>query len=434
VTHFAEAFSITVPPNRMRKEFKQEAHEQLMGSIRTKGLLHPVVCRRMEGHALELVAGERRLRAVQGLMKASPGLRIYHNGELCPGGTIPFSYLHEVDVETLLEVELEENVVREDLSLLEKIEGRKRLFELRKKQAADRGETYNAQDFSKELTRAGVGDVGQAQVFKELSIAAVLDKPGVKEAAKGGINEMVKAAKKATESYLISALGETLGKAPPPKHQLLIGDACELITTLPANTYDCVCTDPPYGIGIDDSGSMVTHEHHYADDATVLENILDRVPNHLYRITRSQAHVYWFCDLRWFGKISAALEDAGFTCWHRPIIWGKRGKSMAPDITRWPKTTCEFIIYAIKGDRPPLKVADDLIITSYGSDLQQAEKPKELYVELLSRSVLEGAKVIDPFCGSGVIFTAAEQLKVSATGIEQEAARAELAKVRAYGI
>jgi DNA modification methylase/ParB-like chromosome segregation protein Spo0J len=428
--HYADANSIVVAPGRMREEFNEEAHLELMRSIMSpKGLLHPPVCRTQEGQVV-LVAGERRLRAMRAILKAQPEFRIWCGGEQAPKGTIPFQYIHELPEEEIIEAELEENVCRKDLSWQERSAGRATLLKLRQAKAAAAGKKYGADELSRDLDAAGASDASARQIRDDLTLARYLDNPQVQKAKT--IGEAQKIIKKEKESFFLAALGETLSEAPPPKHELLIGDCLDLVANLPSNTFDCICTDPPYGISIDDSGSMVTHEHHYDDSPEYFEEILERLPFHLYRITREQAHLYWFCDLRNFPKICHALEEAGFLTWFRPIIWGKRGKTMATDITRWPRSSCEFIVYAIKGDRPPLKVADDLIVTTYGSDLQQAEKPKELYVELLSRSVLAGQKVIDLFCGTGVIFQAADELKCSATGIEKDANRAELAKMRAY--
>jgi DNA modification methylase len=49
-----------------------------------------------------------------------------------------------------------------------------------------------------------------------------------------------------------------------------------------------------------------------------------------------------------------------------------------------------------------------------------AQKPVALFQDLLSRSILPGQSVLDPFCGSGPIFAAAHALKARATGIEMD--------------
>jgi len=47
-----------------------------------------------------------------------------------------------------------------------------------------------------------------------------------------------------------------------------------------------------------------------------------------------------------------------------------------------------------------------------------AEKPVDLYEDLLLRSAKPGNRVLDPCCGAGPIFPAANRLSLYATGIE----------------
>ena len=78
-----------------------------------------------------------------------------------------------------------------------------------------------------------------------------------------------------------------------------------------------------------------------------------------------------------------------------------------------------MILYAVKGKRPVLQMAGDLL--SFPSDPNlghSAQKPVALFEALLRRSLLPGQSVLDPFCGTGPIFPAAHSLKCRATGIE----------------
>lgn len=426
---FATIESIHVPEDRMRKDFDAAAHEELYKSIAARGLYHAIVCRKGPQGELILVAGERRYRAMKALINME--IAFEYGGELVPDGCIPFTYASEGDDYTALEVELEENVVRKDLTAMERALARKKLFDFKVNKAKAAGETYTLDKFSEDLTRAGAKGTDKKILVRELSVAEHAANPEIANAK--SLQEALKAKKKVTEALLLDALSDIVSQEEKPPHDLIVGDSVDVLRSIAPGGFDCICTDPPYGIGIDESGSMVENRHHYDDGPVVLERILVSVPTELFRIARPQAHLYWFCDLRWFSRITDALEEAGWSVCPLPIIWWKRGKGMAPDITRWPKRSYEAIIYAIKGDKPPLKVAGDVIETSYGSDLQQAEKPKELFVELLSRSCVEGSTVIDPFCGSGVIFTAAAELKCYATGIELDEERAKLARVRASG-
>ena len=57
----------TVEPNpdQPRRSFPEEALAELTASIREKGIIQPIIVRRMDGGQYQIVAGERRWRAAQ---------------------------------------------------------------------------------------------------------------------------------------------------------------------------------------------------------------------------------------------------------------------------------------------------------------------------------------------------------------------------------
>ena len=93
-----------------RRHFDEEALEELAASIRTRGLIQPIVVR-PHGHRYQIVAGERRWRAAQ-------RARLHD---------IPVIVRDFDDAETL-EVALLENIQRRDLNAIEEAEGYKRLI------------------------------------------------------------------------------------------------------------------------------------------------------------------------------------------------------------------------------------------------------------------------------------------------------------------
>lgn len=113
-------------PFQPRREFAESELQELTDSIRQNGLLQPLVVRRSPGAVeprYQLVAGERRLRAVRMLAWAE----------------VP-AVVREVDDETLLILALVENLQREALNALEEAEGYHALidrFGLTQEQVAD---------------------------------------------------------------------------------------------------------------------------------------------------------------------------------------------------------------------------------------------------------------------------------------------------------
>ena len=105
-----------------RKYFDQESLQELADSIRSQGIVQPVVVR-PEGDHFELVAGERRWRAAQlaGLQKVPAVIR-------------------ELDARSAAAIALIENIQREDLNPLEEAHAFLRLieeFDLTHQQVAD---------------------------------------------------------------------------------------------------------------------------------------------------------------------------------------------------------------------------------------------------------------------------------------------------------
>ena len=105
-----------------RQNFDQDSLQELADSIRSQGIVQPVVVRPEGGH-FELVAGERRWRAAQlaGLQK------------------IP-AVIRELDSKSAAAIGLIENIQREDLNPLEEAQAFLRLieeFDLTHQQVAD---------------------------------------------------------------------------------------------------------------------------------------------------------------------------------------------------------------------------------------------------------------------------------------------------------
>ncbi len=93
-----------------RKIFSKEGLEELSASIREKGVIQPLIVRRIEGGKYELIAGERRLKAskLAGLIKVP----------VVVSSAVP---------EQVFELALIENIQREDLNPIEEALGYKEL-------------------------------------------------------------------------------------------------------------------------------------------------------------------------------------------------------------------------------------------------------------------------------------------------------------------
>ena len=98
-------------PFQPRKDFNREEIESLADSIKSQGLLQPVVLRKRAGR-YEIISGERRLRAMK------------HIGEK----SIPAIIKEKISDGKMLEMALVENIQREDLNDIELAKSYQRLL------------------------------------------------------------------------------------------------------------------------------------------------------------------------------------------------------------------------------------------------------------------------------------------------------------------
>jgi ParB family chromosome partitioning protein len=147
-----------------RQNFDQQSLQELADSIRSQGIVQPIVVR-PEGDHFELVAGERRWRAAQiaGLQK------------------IP-AVIRELDSKSAAAISLIDNIQREDLNPLEESQALMRLideFDLTHQQVADavgrsRVSVSNLlrlldlADPVKDLVNRGLLDMGHARALLSL--------------------------------------------------------------------------------------------------------------------------------------------------------------------------------------------------------------------------------------------------------------------------
>lgn len=103
---------IRANPNQPRKEFDEEALQELADSINAHGIIQPITVRYIGEKRFELISGERRLRAskLAGLDEIA-------------------AYIREADDEQSMAFALIENIQREELNPLEVAMGYKRLLE-----------------------------------------------------------------------------------------------------------------------------------------------------------------------------------------------------------------------------------------------------------------------------------------------------------------
>ncbi len=93
---------IDANPNQPRREFDEQALQELATSIREIGIIQPITLRQIDDNRFQIIAGERRWRASQ-----------------IAGLTAIPAYIRTISDESIMEMALVENIQREDLNAIE---------------------------------------------------------------------------------------------------------------------------------------------------------------------------------------------------------------------------------------------------------------------------------------------------------------------------
>ena len=398
--------------NRQRQHYDAESISKLADSIQIVGLLHPLRVKTLDDPIL--VVGGRRLRAIKLLFNR--GHNVKYNGEELKPGQVPVT-VHQTEDEYELQLaELEENLRRQDLSWQERTAAIANLHEIRTSRNPDQTLTDTARELYGEDYHSGATTVVGDAV--RLAEAAAEDPEIAKAKTQKEATKLLRKKADKKHNQFLAELVE-LDTSEATKHQQILGDARDVLPTLPDASYTCIITDPPYGIGADTFGDQGQGSHEYDDSAEYVDGLLRSFASESFRVATNQAHAYVFCDIRNLTKLQFYMGAAGWYVWEPPIVWYKGNQGLLPRPKHAPRRCYEMIAYFIKGDKEVLLEAkhDVISINGVGAARHAAEKPVELYVDLLSRSCRPGDTILDPFAGSGTVYPAANRLMLTATGI-----------------
>lgn len=421
--------NITIKPGRQRQEFDPAKMQELIVSIQDRGLMHAPVVRK-EGGQLVLVAGERRMKAIEEIQLLGGTVR--YDGGVVADGEVPYVLLGDLSPLEAEEAELDENLKRADLTWQEHAAAVARLHLLRQSQAAAKGETHSVTDTTRELYPEESKDkpvsafaMQQSETRQELIVARNLDNPLIAKAK--DVKEAFKILKAAEQVAKNEELAKTVGLTFSAElHKLYNVDCLYWMGLCSPGTFDVICTDPPYGMGADEfgdgGGKLTGITHKYKDDLEHWRPLMKEFARLSYLITKDRAHAYLFCDFDRFHELKGFMEDAGWYVFRTPFIIHKLGSGRVPLPDRGPRRQWEMVLYAIKGKKPVTHIYPDVIAAQADESTGHgAQKPVAVIQNLLQRSVRPGDRVFDGFAGSGSIFPAAHALQCEVVACELDA-------------
>lgn len=422
--HAIPISSITVADNRQRSEINAEQLQELANSIRTLGLLHPIVVRR-EGNTTFLVSGERRYKAIRLLAMSNQGFRC--GTHTIEPGMVPVLDMGELSYEEAYEAELEENIRRVDITIQDKAKAIARLHELRKEQAAREGRVQSLMQTGMEAMPEADPEVAKNEVFKLIQVSKHLSNPDVAKAK--SLHEAMKIIHRVKTAEQNRILASIVGSSSiKDRIEVYQDDAKEWLYKSAPGRFDCIIIDPPYGMDSQDFGDAAGRlegiNHLYDDSKEGFVNLLRAVAPGLTRVAKEEAHLYVWCDIDGFHFLRELFQSHGWRCFRTPLINIKRDGGRVPLPEHGPRRCYELCLYAFRGGKKVTAIYRDVFESTLESKNvgHGAQKPVEAYVELLKRSCSPGDYVLDCFAGSGPLIDAAHQLNLHAVLIEKEPA------------
>lgn len=409
---------IFITPDRQRQKVTESKIAELAVSIKAHGQLHPITVMRFDEDARVrfpdkplhlnyiLVAGYRRLLATALLRE--PEIEANLRPDLSP-----------LEQE---EIELDENLMREELSWQDEVRAKARIVDIRK-------ELYG------EGIREVAEHVGESrgELWEDQRLArAMAVMPELAEAKnKTAANNKLRLIQRRatlTEKANTEALPTNTTEGLDLSTRVFHGDCLEVIKLWPSESIHCIITDPPYGINLDagETKKGSAHPVIYDDDTYDIMDLTARVAKEAYRLLKDDTHAYFWFDIKAYAKIFRCLSDAGFTVEPIPLIWAKPGPGQVnhPD-SRWG-SGYEAAFFCRKGKRPLLRQGQSNVLihdpVPSKNKIHPVEKPTSLLRQLVETSTAAGEIVLDFFGGSGSTAEAAIQLQRDFRVIEKDQA------------
>lgn len=401
--------SITVSPDRQRKELL--GIEELANSIRSLGLIHPIVLS-PDG---VLVAGERRLRA----------------HELLGLTHILVQFTNELALEELEAIELEENVKRKALTWKEEVSAVTRLHALKQSADPDWTNTETASLLSIHPSLVGRYLLVSDWLAKEEPLVTAADN----FATAHNICLRKEQRAEADESVAVDAAFEKIFSKPvsiepgsrapaqaplplaekgQPPIPYLLADFREWVKqpwTSPR--FNFIHCDFPYGINYDKHNGGATGTFgEYADSPEIYLECLRALKACMADRVADSAHIMFWLSARHeiVHQSRLALEDMGWKLNPVPLIWHRSDNSgILPDPQRGPRQVYEVCLFGSRGDRKIVQAVANIFAHPKTKDIHASEKPRPMLQHFFRMFVDESTVMLDPTMGSGNSILAAEE-------------------------
>lgn len=399
--------------DRARKEFKDL--ESLASSIQEHGLAHPPLVRKIAEDKYQLIAGERRLKAHMILERK----------------TVPVIVREDVADLKAKELELEENIQRQNLTWPEQVELMRQIDEVKTEihGRAQAGDPSTSEGWSVEKQAELTGQ-SKSNAARQIALGKKLkERPDLLDKVKhlpatAAIKEIEKIERR--EKLNVDELTEKQ----EDNCKVLQGSCLDLIKRVPDNSVHLVLTDPPFGIDeIENQRGKQSDKNIYVNKLSDFDNLsaeaadelaIGMIPE-LYRVLQPGCYLYLFFASSHYEILTLALQSAGFETATKPLIWDKQvtGRYTGYNYA----SRYEPILFAWKPprDRRLNNSLPDVLaynVPKRALKFHAFEKPIDLLQALIENSSERGEVVLDFCCGSGSTLVAAQACGRKSIGFE----------------
>jgi site-specific DNA-methyltransferase (adenine-specific) len=264
------------------------------------------------------------------------------------------------------------------------------------------------------------------------------------------------AARKASVQQDPSKPSDAIWQSSDGRSCLYHGDCLEVMASMPADSIDCIWTDPPYNLSNDGitcvAGRMVKVNKGEWDRSRGVE--LDHEFNKAWlsacrRVLKPSGTIWVSGTLHVYPSVGFAMQELGFRILN-DIIWEK--PAPPPNLgCRCFTHSTELILWATKAKKGKDKYTfnyEEMKAENAGKQMKNlwrmgappqeekrhgkhpTQKPVELIARCLRASTSATDLVLDPFAGSATTGVAALALGRAFIGIESDEQHAELAARR----
>ena len=268
---------------------------------------------------------------------------------------IPVNMIAEDRPEVLEEIELEENLRREDLTPMEQALAIARLHKMKTKDHPTQTLKDTAGNLATLESKPMTGTHIQ-RVTNSILVEQMKDDPDVQLAAKTSLAKAAKIAKQKIERIFVQTLQGLEHQDDTgiydPLFKVVHADLFVATKALRPKTVDILFFDPPYGMGADKFGEQsMALGHEYEDSMDAANSIILFLAKQSEFFMKDNGHLLMFCNYENFEHWKAIWKGVGWKVWPRPLIWSKGSTSHAPQPNYGPKYSYECILFARKGDR-----------------------------------------------------------------------------------